>query len=160
MKSLTMQRKNALALALRARIVLTWAEGGQNEEVAAELDLDTQTVGKWQYRLVKRRVAGLHDEPRSVAPRTIDDSRIDAVVVRTLEKCPRERHPLEFARHGERQRVVGVDGARHLASLRTPAAPAGDVQALDRSALGGQGERRSWAFTSRRRVDESPKSRR
>ncbi|WOH54510.1 hypothetical protein [Bradyrhizobium sp. sBnM-33] len=86
--------------------------------MAAKLGLDTQTVGKWQRRFVKRRVAGLHDEPRSGAPRTSDDARIEAVVVRTLEKCPRERHPLEFARHGERQRPVGVDGARHLASLR------------------------------------------
>ncbi|KRQ93186.1 helix-turn-helix domain-containing protein [Bradyrhizobium valentinum] len=91
-----MWRKKALALALRARIVLTCAEGGQNEEVAAKLGLDTQTVGKWQRRFVKRRVAGLHDEPRSGAPRTIDDARIEAVVVRMLEQCPRERHPLEF----------------------------------------------------------------
>lgn len=31
---------------------------------------------------------GLHDEPRSGAPRTIDDARIEAVIVRTLESCP------------------------------------------------------------------------
>ncbi|MGY4568100.1 hypothetical protein ACVWY5_001170 [Bradyrhizobium sp. USDA 3256] len=35
--SLTMQRKTAQALSLRARIVLTCAEGGQNTEVAARL---------------------------------------------------------------------------------------------------------------------------
>lgn len=35
--SLTMRRKTAQALALRARIVLTCAEGGQNSEVAAKL---------------------------------------------------------------------------------------------------------------------------
>ncbi|WP_141686577.1 helix-turn-helix domain-containing protein [Bradyrhizobium sp. LMTR 3] len=57
--------------------------------MAAKLDLDTQTVGKWQRPSVKRRGAGLHDEPRSGAPRTIDVSRIEAVVVRTLEKCQR-----------------------------------------------------------------------
>ncbi len=34
------------------------------------------------------QVAGLHDEPRSGAPRTIDDARIEAVIVRTLENCP------------------------------------------------------------------------
>jgi transposase len=88
LKSLTMRRKTAQALALRARIVLTCAEGGQNKEVAAKLGLDRQTVGKWRRRFMEQRVAGLHDEPRSGAPRTIDDARIEAVIVRTLESCP------------------------------------------------------------------------
>ena len=37
LQSLTMRRKTAQALALRARIVLACAEGGQNKEVAAKL---------------------------------------------------------------------------------------------------------------------------
>ncbi|WP_315752251.1 MULTISPECIES: hypothetical protein [unclassified Bradyrhizobium] len=37
LQSLTMRQKTAQALALRARIVLTCAEGGQNKEVAAKL---------------------------------------------------------------------------------------------------------------------------
>lgn len=86
--SLTMRRKTAQALALRARIVLTCAEGGQNKEAAAKLGLDRSTVGKWRRRFVERRVDGLHDEPRSGAPRTVDDARIEAVIVRTLESCP------------------------------------------------------------------------
>lgn len=56
LKSLTMRRKTAQALALRARIVLTCAEGGQNKEVAARLGLDRATVGKWRRRFVERRV--------------------------------------------------------------------------------------------------------
>jgi FixJ family two-component response regulator len=72
LKSLTMRRKTAQALALRARIVLTCAEGGQNTEVAAKLGLDRATVGKWRRRFVERRVDELHDEPRSRAPRTVD----------------------------------------------------------------------------------------
>lgn len=86
LESLTTRRKTAQALALRARIVLTCAAGGQNTEVAAKLELDRQTVGKWRRRFVKRRVDGLNDEPRSGAPRTIDDTLIEAV--RTLENCP------------------------------------------------------------------------
>ncbi|WP_431014898.1 IS630 family transposase [Bradyrhizobium pachyrhizi] len=86
--SLTMRRKTAQALSLMARIVLTCAEGGQNTEVAAKLGLDRQTVGKWRRRFMEQRVTGLHDEPRSGAPRTIDDARIEAVIVRTLESCP------------------------------------------------------------------------
>ena len=37
---------------------------------AAKLGLDRQTVGKWRRRFMEQRVAGLHDEPRSGAPRT------------------------------------------------------------------------------------------
>lgn len=88
--SLTMRRKTAQALALRARIVLACAEGGQNKEVAAKLDLDRSTVGKWRRRFVERRVDGLHDEPRSGAPRTIDDARVEAVIVKTLESLPED----------------------------------------------------------------------
>jgi len=86
--SLTMRRKTAQALALRARIVLACVEGGQNTEVAAKLGLSRSTVGKWRRRFVERRVDGLHDEPRSGAPRTVDDARIEAVIVRTLESLP------------------------------------------------------------------------
>ncbi|MGY4314383.1 transposase [Bradyrhizobium sp. JR3.5] len=88
LKALTTRRKTAQALALRARIVLTCAEGGQNKEVAAKLGLGRSTVGKWRRRFVERRVDGLRDEPRSGAPRTVDDARIEALIVRTLESCP------------------------------------------------------------------------
>jgi transposase len=58
LKSLTMRRKTAQALALRARIVLTCAEGGQNKDVAAKLGLDRSTVGKWRRRFVGRAWTG------------------------------------------------------------------------------------------------------
>jgi transposase len=90
LQSLTMRRKTAQALALRARIVLACAEGGQNTEVAAKLGLNRSTVGKWRRRFVERRVDGLHDEPRSGTPRTIDDARIEAVIVKTLESLPED----------------------------------------------------------------------
>ncbi|MFK4719300.1 transposase-like protein [Bradyrhizobium niftali] len=77
------------ALALRARIVVTCAEGGQNMELAAKLGLDRQALGKWRRHFVEQRVAGLRDEPRSSAPRPIDGARIEAVIVRTLESCLR-----------------------------------------------------------------------
>ncbi|MEY9460371.1 hypothetical protein ABH973_000784 [Bradyrhizobium ottawaense] len=44
--------------------------------------------GRQVTRFVEQRVAGRHDEPRSGGPRTIDDARIEAVIVRTLESCP------------------------------------------------------------------------
>ncbi len=86
--SLAARRNTAQALALRARIVLGCAEGKQNKEVAARLRVDEATVGKWRRRFVEQRMDGLRDEPRSGAPRTIDDTRIEAVIVRTLESTP------------------------------------------------------------------------
>jgi len=90
LKSLASRRKTAQALALRARIVLACAEGGQNKDVAASLGLDRATVGKWRLRFVQHRMDGLRDEPRSGAPRTIDDARIEAVIVTTLESVPKD----------------------------------------------------------------------
>ena len=86
--SLASRRRTAQALALRARIVLGCAEGAQNKEVAARLGVDPVTVGKWRRRFLEQRVGGLLDEPRSGAPRSVDDARIEAVVVRTLESAP------------------------------------------------------------------------
>jgi hypothetical protein len=38
------------------------------------------TVSKWRGRFVRDRLDGLLDAPRSGAPRTIDDARVEAVV--------------------------------------------------------------------------------
>jgi transposase len=87
--SLSSRRKTAQALALRARIVLACADSGRNDtEVAAALGLNRTTVGKWHRRFVAQGIAGLHDEPRSGAPRTIGDARIEALIVKTLESLP------------------------------------------------------------------------
>lgn len=86
--SLSARRSTAQALALRARIVLACAEGEQNKRVAAALDVNVDTVGKWRRRFAEHRIAGLQDDPRSGTPRTIDDTRIEATIVRTLESLP------------------------------------------------------------------------
>jgi transposase len=88
LRLLSARRKTGQGLAQRARIVLACAEGLENKEVAASLKVDPATVGKWRRRFVERRMDGLHDEPRSGAPRTIDDARIEAVIVKTLESVP------------------------------------------------------------------------
>lgn len=89
LKALAARRKTAQALATRARIVLACAQGKRNLDVAAEPGLDKATVGKWRRRFVERRMDGLHDEPRNGEPRTIDDARIEAVIVKTLESVPK-----------------------------------------------------------------------
>ena len=90
LKALTLRRKTGQALALRARIILACAQGGENREVAARLAIDKDTVGKWRRRFVEHRIDGLGDAPRSGAPRTIEDARIEAVIVKTLESTPKD----------------------------------------------------------------------
>jgi len=81
---------SAQALALRCKIVLACAEGLDNKQVAARLGVVPATVGKWRARFVAQRLAGLADEPRPGGPRRIDDAQIEAVVVATLERAPKD----------------------------------------------------------------------
>jgi transposase len=89
LKSLAHRARSAPAVARRARVVLACAAGTTNLAVARRLRLAPATVGTWRQRFIAARVAGLFDEPRPGAPRTITDQQIEAVVVRTLETTPR-----------------------------------------------------------------------
>jgi transposase len=80
--------KTAQFLALRSRIVLGCAQGKSNQQVAAEVGVWPQTVGKWRRRFLESGLDGLWDEPRPGAPRTITDEQVEAVVVATLERTP------------------------------------------------------------------------
>jgi transposase len=82
--------KSAQALALRCRIVLACAEGGNNGEVASHLRLSVETVRKWRNRFLEHGLDGLHDEPRPGAPRTITDYDVEQVIVKTLEETLRD----------------------------------------------------------------------
>jgi len=80
--------KTAQALAQRARIVLSAAEGRSNSAVATEFGLTARTVGKWRRRFTEQGPDGLLDEPRPGAPRKIGDEVVEAVIVKTLESKP------------------------------------------------------------------------
>src|SRR6266568_398145 len=69
--------KSSQALAQRCRIVLGCADGKTNRQVADELGIWPQTVGKWRRRFLERRMEGLVDEPRPGAPRKITDDRVE-----------------------------------------------------------------------------------
>src|SRR3974390_2179902 len=84
----TQRRKTAQALALRARIVLGCAAGLSNKAGAARERVTPQTVGKWRQRFVEHGLGGLLDEPRPGVPRKIDDSKVESVIVQTLESRP------------------------------------------------------------------------
>ena len=81
--------KSTQRLATRARIVLACAEGLDNKDVAARLDINIATVGKWRRRFLDLRLDGLADEPRPGAPRTITDEIVERVVTKTLEEKPK-----------------------------------------------------------------------
>jgi transposase len=83
------RRKTAQALSLRAGIVLACADGLSNGEVASQLNVTRQTVGKWRSRFAAGRLEGLTDEPRPGAPRKITDATVERVVATTLEETPR-----------------------------------------------------------------------
>ncbi len=85
----TRRHTTAQALALRARIVLRCADGGENQTIAAELKVARGTVSRWRLRFATLRLQGLHDEPRPGAPRKITDDKIERIVVDTLESKPK-----------------------------------------------------------------------
>jgi transposase len=80
--------KSAQAVAQRCRIVLGCAAGKPNKEFAAELGVSQQMVCKWRQRFLADRLDGLADERRPGAPRQISDTRVEDVVVATLERQP------------------------------------------------------------------------
>jgi transposase len=86
----TARRKTAQALALRSRIILRCRSGLSNTQVAIELGITGDTVGKWRNRYITQGLAGLLDEPRTGAPRRVGDDQVEAMVVKTLESTPRD----------------------------------------------------------------------
>jgi hypothetical protein len=59
----------ASAVALRARIILECAQGRLNGDVARELGVTNQMVGKWRRRFVERRLQGLWRNEPSIESR-------------------------------------------------------------------------------------------
>ena len=77
------------AVAFRARVVLACADDTTDKAVARRLRTTKTTVAKWRLRFNARRLAGLYDEPRVGAPRTVSDEAVEAVIVKTLETTPK-----------------------------------------------------------------------
>jgi transposase len=90
LESSTRRRTSAQALAVRSRIVLLAAEGGNNTEIARKLEIHRNVAGKWRSRVVEHRLDGLTDDPRPPRPRTITDERVEAVIVKTLETTSKD----------------------------------------------------------------------
>src|SRR5271170_3104752 len=90
--------KSSQQLALRSRIVLACSGDDTNQQVAADLRVTMQTVGKWRARFIARRLDGLLDEPRPGAPHTISDEQVEKVITKTLETKP--QHATHWSTRG------------------------------------------------------------
>ena len=84
----TRQPNASQALAQRARVILLCSTGRTNTQVAAELHMTIQTVGKWRQRFIEKRLDGLLDEPRPGTPRRLSEADVDRVLTLTLESVP------------------------------------------------------------------------
>ena len=88
LKRLARRRSVGAATALRAKMVLRCATGADNQDVAEDLGVTPQTVGKWRRRFVKCRLDGLFDEPRVGRPRSVTDDDVERIVDVTLHEKP------------------------------------------------------------------------
>lgn len=88
LESIAKSRSVPVSLNQRAKIVLVCAAGETNIEAAARLKTTRESVGKWRNRFIERRIAGLYDELRPGAPRTISDEQIASLINATLNTKP------------------------------------------------------------------------
>ena len=70
-------------------MVLRCAEGKDDTQVARELDLDRNTVGKWRRRFMRHGVEGLSDVPRPNVHRKLQDDQVEEVIRLTLQTKPK-----------------------------------------------------------------------
>ncbi len=78
------------AIVMRSKIVLRCATGMDNQDVAEDLGVSSDMVGKWRKRFVEHRLDGLLDEPRVGRPRTVTDADVERVIDKTLNDQPKK----------------------------------------------------------------------
>ena len=76
------------SLVQRAKIVLSASEGLTNFQIAAQVGLSRESVGKWRGRYAREGLAGIYDQMRSARPRTLGDEQISEIATSTLSRKP------------------------------------------------------------------------
>jgi transposase len=92
--------------------VLASQQDRSNREIAEQLRVTPQTVGKWRTRFICKRLDGLLDEPRPGAPRTISDAVVERVIAKTLHEKPRD------ATHWSSRSMAKASGLSQTAVVR------------------------------------------
>ena len=106
------RRCASAGLVMRAKIVLKSATGIDNQDVAEELGVSEDMVGKWRKRFVEMRLDGLLDEPRVGRPRSITDDDVERIIDVTLHEKPRG------STHWSSRKLSKELGLSHLAIAR------------------------------------------
>ncbi len=82
-------RSTPARLVMRAKIVLSAADGMQNKDIAVELETSRKTVGLWRARFAAERLAGIEqDAPRGGRMPTVR-AKFEAEIIRkTTQETP------------------------------------------------------------------------
>lgn len=84
-------RSTPVRLMIRAKIILLAADGKQNNEIAAELDISRKMVGLWRKRFAEKRLTGLEkDAPRSGRNPTKRDQLVKQIIQKTTQENPKD----------------------------------------------------------------------
>ena len=98
------------------------SEGLSNTEIARRERVSLPTVGKWRSRYAREKIEALADQPRSGAPRSIGDKKVEEVLTKTLETDSAGSHALEQPPHGQGSRhfrAFGLANRRAFGLSRT-----------------------------------------
>ena len=87
LERLARSRSGEVRMAERARIVLACLRGRRNDEIARDMNLRANTVGRWRQRFAARGLAGLRDAPRSGKPARYGVELRDRILAQ-LERAP------------------------------------------------------------------------
>src|SRR5215207_5784916 len=146
--ALTRQDGYDSSVSARAQIVLWRADGFSVGDLVKKSGASKPTVYKWLDRYERFGVDGLTDLPRSGRPPEVSDSVRSRIVALTRCTPPAETaQPLVESRDGDLPQAhrghLGVAQLHRagVAGPRLAAAASGQLQAVERSGLRGQGGR-------------------
>jgi len=74
--------------ALRARIILSAAQGKRNDQIAPKLGVSPSVVSRWRVRFARQGMAGLQDVPRSGRPEQYDEATERRILAKLDEPPP------------------------------------------------------------------------
>ena len=83
-------RRTPVRLAQRSAIVLSAAEGNENKEIASQLGISRETVGRWRRRYAESGMAGIEkDAPRPGRTPSISAAKVREIVSKTTRSKPK-----------------------------------------------------------------------
>jgi len=82
-------KRTEARLVVRARIVLMAAEGMKNLEIAEEMGVQKDTVGRWRLRFAEQGIGGIRkDQPRGGRKPTAREAVESAIIKKTTQEKP------------------------------------------------------------------------